>query len=655
MADENEILAIFKADIEQYKAAVAEMGATNKKAEKSTDAVTASTQKYEKTAKGAAGNIGMLSKGLAGVAGLLGVTGRLFGVNTDKIEALVFASKEFVRVGQDIIKASKLATAATVASTQAKVTEEVVTVQLTVAERILNAVRSASAGVIGLVVAGVALLVTGIYSYIQGLNEEEKAMKRKQDIDKEQIKINNQLTEQFNVRAKQIDETALAERVRLGKISERQAEEIKLNEAFFKQRIEDDKIIAKQRLDASLANQNAFGRLTFEDQKRIEENRIKLLNAAEADLEASRAALREKFAKEDADAKKKENEKSSAELEAQRLKDLEDSANFFSKLNEQNKKEIEDGYNEIKKLHFKAGEDSIKLFQEGAKKFAEENQDDAELLNEFGRTKEAQKKVDDAAEKRRLKRLEDEKMALDTIFSAQQEAFDKRQELLQQEVTLQEKNIDTQRSLAERGLENTLAFEEKRAAELQRQQQIDAQKQKRVKLLETFLNSLAEFSKTDPKTAISKALLQVALAQAASAVFAEEGGVIGEIGSRSNLSRKHRGGGDVLLHAQTGEGILPRDAMSAIGRRNFELLKNAGRHPVRDDIFGLPKIAVANGGMAISNDDVVKELKALRVDIKNQKRDSFDINKWGEYTRTTIENGVTELTKGKLKKPRFRV
>jgi len=251
----------------------------------------------------------------------------------------------------------------------------------------------------------------------------------------------------------------------------------------------------------------------------------------------------------------------------------------------------------------------------------------------------------------RQKRIEAAQKALDTIFSAQQEAFDKRQSLLEQEQTNQEKAIDVQRNLAERGLSNTLAFEEKRSADLQRKQQKEAAQQKRVKLLETFLNSLAEYSKTDPNSAIQKALLQVALATAASAVFAEEGGIIGEIGARSN--RKHRGGGDVLIHAQTGEGILPRDAMSAIGRRNFELLKNAGRHPIRDDVFALPKLAMSGSALP-SNADVVKELRVVQNILKSRPHESFEVDKFGAYIKTQIEQGVTTVTKGKLSKPRFR-
>lgn len=643
MPNENEIIAIFKADIEQYKAKVEEMSKVNATASTTTDAVTKSTDTFSKKSKGAASSIGTLSKGLSGVVGLLGITGRLFGVNTDKIEALIFASKGFVKVGQDIIKAQKLATAATIANTAATAASTTATTAQTVAERILNAVRTASLAGIGLVVAGVTALVAIVYSYVTSLKEEEKAMKRKQDVDKEQIKINNQLAESFNKRAKQQDETALAEGVRTGLITERQAKEIALNEKFFKQRAEDDKLIAQQRLDAAKNTNDAFGRLTIADQTRIEANRVKLLKAAEDNFQTELTALREEFAKEDAEKQKKANEKAEAENKAS----LDRQFNAFVKYHDQKDAELQKRINKELEEQKKFEENKQKLIED---EFVEE-QNSAAKNREIGKA--ATKKRLEEEKELNNQRIEDAQQVASAIFSAFEQASDKRQELLDKEITQQEKNIDVQRDLAARGLENTLAFEQKRAADLQRQQQKEAQQAKRVKLLETFLNSLAEFSKTDPKTALQKALLQVALAQAATAVFAEEGGIIGEIGERSNLRRKHKGGGDVLLHAQTGEGILSRREMDNLGRRNFHLLKDAARFPVREDVFAMPQLAIA-GGMQPSNADVVKELRLLRSEFKNQPREKLDINKYGEYIHTVTQDGITTATKGKLKKNRFK-
>ena len=265
-------------------------------------------------------------------------------------------------------------------------------------------------------------------------------------------------------------------------------------------------------------------------------------------------------------------------------------------------------------------------------------------------SKAAQEALDDIHDQE----IESIKEKLSTISELYDKAFERRQEQLDQEIEAQKTNIDVQRDLAARGLDNTLDFEEKRLADLRRKQQVESERNKRVKLLESFLNAFADFSKSDAKNALPKALLQVALATAASAAFAEEGGIIGEIKEKSFFNRRHRGGGDVLIHGQIGEGLLPRDSMKVLGRRNFELLRNIGRHPIREDIFKMPKIDAHSGGSQVSNEEVVKEIRTLQHIIKNKKESHYSVDEFGNYIKRTMENGIEEITKGKLKKPRWR-
>lgn len=302
-----------------------------------------------------------------------------------------------------------------------------------------------------------------------------------------------------------------------------------------------------------------------------------------------------------------------------------------------------------------AAEENLKLIREQGEAAREEleKQQQDELIFIRKSAEAAREELENKEKKRRLDRIEQEQQMLDTLFKAQEEAYNRDKELQDTVIDDQKKNIDYQRNLAARGQKNTLDFEEKELVRKKRDAEKSAQVQKRVKLLETFLNSLASFSKEDPKSALSKALLQVALATAATAVFAEEGGVIGEIGARSNLRRKHRGGGDVLLHAQKGEGILPVDSMNAIGRRNFELLKNAGRFPIRDNIFAMPKQSNSLGVAVMDNSEVIKELRHLQNVVKNKRENTYHIDEFGNYIKTQIENGFKEVTKGKLPKPRF--
>lgn len=288
-------------------------------------------------------------------------------------------------------------------------------------------------------------------------------------------------------------------------------------------------------------------------------------------------------------------------------------------------------------------ESKLKQIEEDKKKLLEEQEELAKLTianDEATREMFAKDKKDkkEQEEKDRKERIEREQMMLDEIFKAYENQFERRQELLEEEKTAQEKAIDVQRELASKGLSNTLAFEEKRLAELQRQQQKEKEQAKRVKLLETFLNSLAEFSKEDPKTALNKALLQVALATAASAVFAEEGGIIGEIGERSNLSRRHQSGRDVLLHAEMGEGIIPKKSMDVLGKRNFELIRNLHKNKLTDGLMPeLPRFTGAIQNPLIATEQIVNELQGVKKEIKNIKTTYIDFEKYHNGLKMMIE------------------
>lgn len=301
----------------------------------------------------------------------------------------------------------------------------------------------------------------------------------------------------------------------------------------------------------------------------------------------------------------------------------------------------------------KEKQDLIRKTAEVAREELEKSQQDQLLL--IRKTAEAaREELENKEKESRKRRIEDERLMLETIGNAYDNAFKRREDLIDKEIELQNKNIDIQRDLANRGLSNTLAFEEKRAAELRRQQEVEKERNRKIKLLETFLNALADFSKTDAKTALPRALTQVALATAASAVFAEEGGIIGDIKERSSLTRRHKSGKDVLLHAEVGEGIFSKREVDNIGKKNFYLLKEAARFPIRGDVFKMPKISIDTIKQKDNNESLISEIRDLKAVIKNKKESSAEINNAGEYITKLIEDGVTTITSKKLRKPKWR-
>jgi len=154
-----------------------------------------------------------------------------------------------------------------------------------------------------------------------------------------------------------------------------------------------------------------------------------------------------------------------------------------------------------------------------------------------------------------------------------------------QSLSDQQKAVDTQRARAEKGLTNTLAFEQKeqakREAELiKRQKRLD-----RVQKLKSYwntynanLNSLKEGE--DSGKAITKTLRDIAIVEALTASLSSfgDGGVVGVDGVRTNSfgvtqGRSHNKNGGILAFHEGGEGFLSRKEMDNIGMENFYKFK----------------------------------------------------------------------------------
>ena len=136
---------------------------------------------------------------------------------------------------------------------------------------------------------------------------------------------------------------------------------------------------------------------------------------------------------------------------------------------------------------------------------------------------EAQKKIDDleqAYSKKRIDGAIDEANKLVAIADRWIKArFEKRKEYLDREIDLNKSAIEQQQRLAERGLTNTLAFEQSKAAKLQlerkRLQEQEIKQQKRV----AFYNLLSGYAKTEPATALQRAILETTLAELVAGSF----------------------------------------------------------------------------------------------------------------------------------------
>jgi len=166
-----------------------------------------------------------------------------------------------------------------------------------------------------------------------------------------------------------------------------------------------------------------------------------------------------------------------------------------------------------------------KIRAEEIKKINEKLAIDLDKLanKKYDAEREAAEKTKEETEALRKKQTEVVIDEIDKVTNAIAKAVQRRNELANEELDTKisdtEKAIEQQQRLAERGLANTLAFEQSKAAKLQlerkRLQEQEIKQQKRV----AFYNLLSGYAKTEPATALQKAILETTLAEIVAGSF----------------------------------------------------------------------------------------------------------------------------------------
>lgn len=204
--------------------------------------------------------------------------------------------------------------------------------------------------------------------------------------------------------------------------------------------------------------------------------------------------------------------------------------------------------------------------------------------------------------------------------------------------------LETQRTLAAKGLDNTLAFEQKRNDELHKQQLDANEKQRKIKELQVFLNALAKFAEDDPKSALGKALALLSATKVAEAVFAEEGAIIGTHETKFR-GQKHRSGRDRIAIVEEGEVIIPKAKAVEMGLNSKTKFNQFLKTPFSEKI--MPIMVTQNNNY----DSLTKELKELKEIVKNKQEVSINWDNFDNRIETRIKNGLKEVTK--IKKTRI--
>jgi len=250
--------------------------------------------------------------------------------------------------------------------------------------------------------------------------------------------------------------------------------------------------------------------------------------------------------------------------------------------------------------------------------------------------------------------------AVNTIIDVLDAAFEKsnerRRKAIDDELKLREESLARQQALAEKGLDNTLAFEKQKQAEAELERKKQEQREIRRQKVIAFFRLFSELAKTDPNTAATKALAQVLLADVISGAFAE--GVEGLDGkgtgtSDSNVALLSKGE-SVITAAGTNENQGLATAMNT-GKVDEYFAKNFLPKYLNEGAF-LTKSSAQNMGNSAMLHQLVgvnKRLISLEHTIANKKETSTNLNNLGEVIVSEIEKGFRKTTTYRRRRPRI--
>lgn len=342
--------------------------------------------------------------------------------------------------------------------------------------------------------------------------------------------------------------------------------------------------------------------------------------------------------------------KEQGKIEADANKALIDESNKAAKLDAENdvraNKEILDERKRADKDVFDATHTDLEIKLKDLKEAEAKELDNITLTEEekLKIQKDYAKQAADLNKEKFTKDIEDIKQFASAAFDLYQQVGDFQLKSLDYQMEITNAAIQQQTVLAAAGKANTLAFQQGQQNEIEKERLATQKKLQRAKELETFLNLVAGFSKDDPKGAVYKAIASMAVVKGVEASFAEDGGIVGQIKDRSmvtvmGMSKSHRSGKDILLHAEKGEGILSRKEMSALGGApGFMSLKRQ----LAGNEIPIPEDRVHRYGFDVGK--VVKELQDVKKTIADQKQVT-DVHFERMFMFiTTKENGVITET-----------
>lgn len=258
------------------------------------------------------------------------------------------------------------------------------------------------------------------------------------------------------------------------------------------------------------------------------------------------------------------------------------------------------------------------------------------------------------------KTVESTKTTADDIANIFEDAFNKanerRRKTIDDELKLREGSIAVQQALAERGLDNTLAFEKQRQAQAELERKKQEQREIRRQKVISFFRLFSELAKTDPNTAAQKALAQVLIADVISGAFAEGVEKLNGKGTKTSDSN--------LALLSKDESVITADGTNE--NRGLATAMNTGKV---DEYFAknfLPKYLsegtfltkstaanMNNSAMLHQLVGVNEKLERLEKVVAGKKETSINLDNLGNVITSDFENGFRKTVTFMRRKPRL--
>jgi len=717
-------------------------------------------------------NVGNYTGAMKGLGGILINTAKLFGINEDAIHSIEQAYKNSVKILQGfklvkraVSEETVMETAAVLKGAVAKTAETGATTKLTIAQRILNAVRAAGVGTIGLIVAGLAVLATATIGIINAIIDNTKEEKERQKAIDGTIIKNDELRKQYNESVFSIQKLNVEYKKLTGTLNDTQAASALLG-IEYSQLLQGFKEDTKTKLEETKTFWNALVTViglsgkVFEEQQQIikdeaaltfsklKELKLKTLIDDKKDKQEIEELEREKWREIEklrVDAIKDDTKRKIENLKLQARFDIEDvektklsentKYNFILAINNklttdlqeinedlaEKKRKLEmEEWEHLRKLdemERKAMDDMSKArLKAMEKRYAEEEKLRVEKIGkeieerekllgnlmkieaenaDIGKTEdelrleeikaqysreghllvEARKKGIITEEEYRAasikleqnyqeqikglnkKRLDEEIKLVDSLNDAVFDGLEKRDQRRQQMLDKELKQIDDaikkQQDLANRGLDNTLAFEEKRRAEaIAKKAELEkrARRQEQAQqLANVFLEFLKSYAKEGAIGAPAKALAQTLIAKGISELIAgtfaegvEDLPGRGTATSDSNLALLSKGE-SVVTAAGTRENPGLATAMNEGGV--MEYFKDTYMPQLNTQLMAdASKRSQLAGAMLGLLDD---RLRSLEKTVKHKKEISINWDEHGNMVRQEVEAGLRRHITGK--------